>query len=55
MNTMMEQIDDVSVAGVVEWRCHQCGVRVSTRQMLHERDGRFLCVRCKDETGNIGG
>jgi DNA-directed RNA polymerase subunit RPC12/RpoP len=54
MNTMLEQDDAITLAGTVAWRCHECSAQVSTRQMLHEREGRLLCVRCKDETENIG-
>ena len=57
MNTMMEQIDDVSVAGAVEWRCHECNKPVQIREMLHERGKRLLCNECnrKAINGNIGG
>lgn len=46
MNTMLEQADNISVAGAVEWRCHQCGARVEKREQLHHRDKRLLCDEC---------
>lgn len=46
---MKEQPDKVVIRGEVEWRCHGCGTRVATRQMLQERGVRLLCWICTEE------
>jgi len=44
--TIQEESDGISIVGMVEWRCHECGA-LTEREKLHWHGERLLCEACQ--------